>query len=80
VALISEAAKNVTGQIFGASGENIILYSQPRPIETLTKAEGWTPSTIISEAFAKMADKFYPLSRPIPSMSQAAEQAPAAAG
>ena len=42
VALVSEAAKNVSGQIFGASGENIILYSQPRPIETLTKPEGWT--------------------------------------
>jgi NAD(P)-dependent dehydrogenase (short-subunit alcohol dehydrogenase family) len=80
VALVSAAAKNVSGQIFGASGENIILYSQPRPIETLTKPEGWTPGTIISEAFAKMEAKFYPLARPFPSMSQAAEQAPAAAG
>jgi len=80
VALVSEAAKSVSGQIFGASGENIILYSQPRPIETLTKPEGWTPSTIISEAFAKMESKFFPLARPFPSMSQAAEQAPATAG
>jgi hypothetical protein len=75
--LVTEAAKAVSGQIFGASGENIILYSQPRPIETLTKQEGWTPSTIISEAFAKMSDKFYPLSRPFPSTAQAAEKAPA---
>jgi NAD(P)-dependent dehydrogenase (short-subunit alcohol dehydrogenase family) len=74
VALCAESAKNVSGQIFGASGENIILYSQPRPIETLTKEEGWTPSTIISEAFAKMNEKFYPLARPTPSMAQAAEQ------
>jgi NAD(P)-dependent dehydrogenase (short-subunit alcohol dehydrogenase family) len=80
VALVSEAAKNVSGQIFGASGENIILYSQPRPIETLTKEEGWTPETIISEAFAKLAPKFYPLARPVPSMAQAAEQAAAKAG
>jgi NAD(P)-dependent dehydrogenase (short-subunit alcohol dehydrogenase family) len=79
VALCAESAKNVSGQIFGASGENLILYSQPRPIETLTKAEGWTPQTIISEAFAKMGPKFYPLSRPTPSMAQAAEQAPAKA-
>src|SRR5689334_19947847 len=79
VALVSDAAKDVSGQIFGASGENIILYSQPRPVETLTKAEGWTPSTIVSEAFAKMAPKFFPLARPVPSMSQAAEQAPARA-
>jgi hypothetical protein len=77
VALVSEAAKHVSGQIFGASGENIILYSQPRPIATLTKEEGWTPSTIISEAFAQMTDKFYPLSRPTPSVAQAAEQAKA---
>ena len=64
--------------IFGASGENIILYSQPRPIETLTKPEGWTTATILSECFPKMSEKFYPLARPFPSMSQAAEQAPAA--
>ena len=77
VALVSEAAKNVSGQVFGASGENIILYSQPRPIETLTRPEGWTTATILSEAFPKMSEKFYPLARPFPSMSQAAEQAPA---
>src|SRR5258708_20923470 len=35
VAMVSEAAKGVSGQIFGVSGENIILYSQPRPLETL---------------------------------------------
>jgi NAD(P)-dependent dehydrogenase (short-subunit alcohol dehydrogenase family) len=77
VAMVTEAAKEVTGQIFGASGENIILYSQPRPIETVTKESGWTVETIISEAVPKMAPKFYPLARPTPSMAQAAEQAPA---
>ena len=78
VALVSPGAKNVSGQIFGASGENIILYSQPRPVATLTKAEGWTPATILSECLPKMAEKFFPLSRPMPSMAQAAQQ-PAAA-
>jgi NAD(P)-dependent dehydrogenase (short-subunit alcohol dehydrogenase family) len=67
VALISDAAKSVTGQIFGVSGDNIILYSQPRPIETLGNAEGWTIETILSEALPKMKDKFYPLTRaPLP--------------
>jgi len=79
VALVSDAAKNVSGQVFGASGENIILYSQPRPIETLTSETGWTVDTILSEAFPKMSAKFYPLARPTPSMAQAAEQAPAKA-
>jgi NAD(P)-dependent dehydrogenase (short-subunit alcohol dehydrogenase family) len=67
VALISDAAKAVTGQIFGVSGENIILYSQPRPIETVSKPEGWTIDTILSEAIPKMEDKFYSLARlPLP--------------
>ena len=67
VALISDAAKAVTGQIFGVSGDNIILYSQPRPIETVSKSEGWTVDTIISEAIPKMEGKFYSLARlPLP--------------
>ena len=77
VAMITEAAKSVSGQIFGAQGENIILYSQPRAIETVTSEKGWTVETIISEAVPKMAPKFFPLARPTPSMAQAAQQAPA---
>ncbi len=77
VAMITEAAKSVSGQIFGAQGENIILYSQPRAIETVTKEEGWSVETIVSEAMPKMAPKFFPLARPTPSMAQAAQAAPA---
>jgi len=77
VALVSPAAAHVSGQVFGASGENIILYSQPRPISTQTKEEGWSVDTILSEAVPAMSDKFFPLSRP-PLASQGA--APAKAG
>ncbi|MBV8593361.1 MAG: SDR family NAD(P)-dependent oxidoreductase [Caulobacteraceae bacterium] len=63
VAMISDRAKDVTGQIFGVSGENIILYSQPRPLETLAKPEGWTIETVLDEAIPKMKDKFYSLER-----------------
>jgi NAD(P)-dependent dehydrogenase (short-subunit alcohol dehydrogenase family) len=65
VALVSDAAKHVSGQIFGVSGENIILYSQPRPIETCSKPEGeaWTVDGILSEALPKMQPKFYDLNR-----------------
>ncbi|MEO8812912.1 MAG: SDR family NAD(P)-dependent oxidoreductase [Caulobacteraceae bacterium] len=64
VALISDRAKEVSGQIFGASGENIILYSQPRAIETVTRPDGWTVDTILSEAIPKLAPRFYSLERP----------------
>ncbi|MGH7017734.1 MAG: SDR family NAD(P)-dependent oxidoreductase, partial [Caulobacteraceae bacterium] len=58
VALCTDAAKDVSGQFFGASGENIILYSQPRPIETVSKPEGWSVETIASEALPKLKEKF----------------------
>jgi NAD(P)-dependent dehydrogenase (short-subunit alcohol dehydrogenase family) len=80
VALLADAAKNVTGQIFGSSGENIILYSQPRPIQTESKAEGWTIETILSQALPAMQDKFYSLARlPLPPTPAGAKPAPAAA-
>ncbi|HEY3697640.1 SDR family NAD(P)-dependent oxidoreductase [Phenylobacterium sp.] len=58
VALVSPAAAHVTGQIFAASGEDIALYSQPRPIAGASKPSGWSVETILSEALPKMADKF----------------------
>ena len=76
VALLADAAKTVTGQIFGSSGENIILYSQPRPLQTESRAEGWTIETILSQALPAMADKFYPLARlPLPPTPAAAPAA-----
>jgi len=76
VAMVSPAAASVSGQIFGASGENIILYSQPRPIETVTKEEGWTVATILSEAVPKMAPKFFDLNRaPMAGSQNNAQQA-----
>jgi len=80
VALLADAAKHVTGQIFGSSGENIILYSQPRPIQTESKAEGWTIETILSEALPAMQDKFYSLARLALPPTPTASTAPAAAG
>ncbi len=76
VALLADAARHVSGQIFGSSGENIILYSQPRPIQTETKAEGWTVGTILSEALPNMQDKFYSLNRlPLPPTPKPADAA-----
>ncbi len=61
VALASPAAKDVSGQIFGARAETLELYSQPRPVESLTSPDHWTVSSILSEALPKMAAKFTPL-------------------
>ena len=74
VAMVTPAAAHVSGQIFGSSGENIILYSQPRPIETVTKEEGWTVQSILEEAVPKMAPKFFDLNRATMPGAQPAKQ------
>jgi NAD(P)-dependent dehydrogenase (short-subunit alcohol dehydrogenase family) len=59
VALCADAAKAVSGQIFGARGDDIQLYSQPRPIMNLTLSENWAPGDILTDVLPKMEDKFY---------------------
>ena len=57
VALAAPSA-GISGQIFGAKGDEITLYSQPRPIAQVDRAEGWTPATIIADALPAMASDF----------------------
>jgi NAD(P)-dependent dehydrogenase (short-subunit alcohol dehydrogenase family) len=67
VALLADAARGVSGQIFGASGDNLILYSQPRPLATMKRAEGWSVQTILEDALPAMGAQFYSLDRlPLP--------------
>ena len=60
---VALAASQVTGQIFGARGETLELYSQPRPIQTIDAAGEWTVSSILSQALPAMEAKFTGLSR-----------------
>ena len=45
VFLSSDAAKDVTGQIFGTRMNEIFLFSSPRPIRIVHRADGWTPES-----------------------------------
>jgi NAD(P)-dependent dehydrogenase (short-subunit alcohol dehydrogenase family) len=49
VYLASDAARDVTNQIFAVRKNEIVLFSKPRPVRSMTKAEGWTPENIASE-------------------------------
>ena len=42
VYLATDAAKDVTGQIFGVRGEEVMLFGPTRPIMRIHHAEGWT--------------------------------------
>lgn len=59
--LVSDAAADVTGQIFGARMNEMILFTQNRPIRTTQSAEGWTPDSIVSHALPAMRPSFTPL-------------------
>jgi NAD(P)-dependent dehydrogenase (short-subunit alcohol dehydrogenase family) len=63
VYLCSDAAADITGQIFSVRNNEIYLFNQPRPIKTIHRAEGWTPKIIAVELKAAMATSFTPLER-----------------
>jgi len=63
VYLCSEAAKDVTGQIFAVRMNEIFLMSQPRPIRSVHRGEGWTPQTIAEHAMPALKSSFYKLDR-----------------
>ena len=63
VFLSSEAAKDVTGQIFAVRANELFLMSQNRPLRSLHRAEGWTAQAIASHALPALRAHFYPLER-----------------
>jgi NAD(P)-dependent dehydrogenase (short-subunit alcohol dehydrogenase family) len=63
VALGSDHAKHVSGQIFGVRNNEIYLFSQPRPVRTAHTSEGWTAQSIIDRVFPMFENDFYPLHR-----------------
>jgi len=46
VFLASEAAKEVTGQVFGVRGKEIMLFSHMRPVRSVHHDLGWTPERL----------------------------------
>lgn len=54
---------DTTGQIFGIRNNEIFLFSQPRPIRSAHRSEGWTPETVRDHALPAMKSDFYPLER-----------------
>jgi NAD(P)-dependent dehydrogenase (short-subunit alcohol dehydrogenase family) len=62
VFLASDAAKDVNGQIIGSRGNELYLYSQPRPIRTLHRGDGWTPASM-GDMVSAWKSAFTPLDR-----------------
>jgi NAD(P)-dependent dehydrogenase (short-subunit alcohol dehydrogenase family) len=63
VALLSDAAADVTGQIFAVRNNELVLFSQPRPLRTAQTCDGWTPESCIETALPAFRPSFYKLDR-----------------
>jgi len=61
VALLSDAAKDVTGQVFGTRTNEIYLFSQPGLARSVHADEGWTPQTIVDRAIPALKSSFHDL-------------------
>jgi len=59
VALCADRAKSVTSQIFCVRGNEIILFSQPRPVRSMADLSGWNPSSILDTCLPAMKNDFY---------------------
>jgi len=63
VFLASDLSAGVTGQIFGARKNEVILISQPRPLRTMHRDGGWTPQALADQMLPAFRPAFYPLDR-----------------
>jgi NAD(P)-dependent dehydrogenase (short-subunit alcohol dehydrogenase family) len=61
VFLASDAAKDVTGQVFYTRKNELVLFSQMRPLQRIHCSDGWTPQTIAAHVLPAFRQSFYPL-------------------
>ncbi len=63
VFLASDAAREVSGQIFAVRANEIMLMSHSRPVRSVHRSEGWTPESIGDTAVPAMRNSFFKLER-----------------
>ena len=63
VGLMLDEAKDVTGQIFGSRMNELVMFSQHRPLRSAQVSSGWTPELVVEKFLAAARPMFYPLDR-----------------
>lgn len=63
VALASDASAGTNGQIFAVRNNEILLISQPRPVRSVQRGEGWTPQEVVSHALPALKASYFDLER-----------------
>lgn len=63
VALISDGAQDVTGQVFGVRRNEIFLFNQTRPVRGAHRSEGWTAESVLEHAIPALKPSFMAMER-----------------
>jgi len=63
VFLASDLSKDVTGQIFAVRKNEVFLMSQPRPLRSVHRSEGWSAQTLAEQMLPAFKSSLYPLDR-----------------
>lgn len=63
VYLASDQAADVNAQVFAVRNNEIFLMSQPRPIRSVQRSEGWTPETLAEHGMPALKGSFIPVER-----------------
>jgi NAD(P)-dependent dehydrogenase (short-subunit alcohol dehydrogenase family) len=72
VYLLSDAARDVTGQVYTAAGGKIAVWNQPREVRAMHTAGRWTPEEIAARLPGTVGQERMPMLDQIESMSRAA--------
>jgi hypothetical protein len=63
VFLLSDAAREISGQIFCARQNEVFLMSQSRPLRSVHRSEGFTPETLATHMLPAFRSSLYKLER-----------------
>ena len=61
MALVTDATRHVTGQVFAVRGAELVLFSLPRPTQRAVRPGGWTPETVVAALEGPLREGFVPL-------------------
>jgi len=63
VFLASQAAREISGQVFAVRNNEIFIFNQSRPVRSVHRGEGWTPEAIAEHGMPALKASVTPLDR-----------------
>jgi len=63
VYLLSDAAAAVNAQVFTVRNNEVFVMSQPRPVRSVHRQEGWTAKTLAEHGIPALRSAFVPMDR-----------------